>query len=119
MENLNLRKAVAEALGCKARILDIGLICECKEVETIIRHVQEKSMILIKPYELDHHAALDALEEYCEKREYVWDLCHGCDGYSCMIWKPAPDNYLILANESNNSLAIAICEAIKAAAEGK
>ena len=118
MENLELRKKIAEALGHKwnesrCRICGWPLmenfctVSSCSE-----RPVPQKRADEPPPYELDHHAALDALMEFCEKRRLEWDIGYRVlDGgyYKVIIL----GGFLTI----NKSKAIAICEAIKAAAE--
>lgn len=116
--NLDLRKAVAEALGCKPGKDSLFgseiLVCKCPDYE----HGQkdyEYFRSWIPSYDTDHHAALDALMEFCEKNGLKANLgIDPLDRQVCSIWGRGP-----MSEESNKSLAIAICEAIKAAAEGK
>lgn len=112
MENFELRKAVAEALGCKLEKMpqyDDVFFC------------QQHDPHVIKPYDLDHHAALDALMEFCYKNGYHWeiDLMRN-RRYSCAIWKLDPLlRSELVAYGFDSSLAICICEVIVKAAEGK
>lgn len=70
--------------------------------------------VLAQPYELDHHYALDALIEFCAKRDWVWQVNNHTRKFEAWIF--GTDLYL---GRSDNSLALAICEAIaKAAGEG-
>jgi len=114
-----LRQKVAEALGCKAKITDLGLICGCKDEEDIICHVQPKSTILIKFYEIDYHTALDALMEFCEQNDCVW---------KSGIWKYGgsfqnKDYWVMIVVKDkvytaySKTFSIAICESIVKAAE--
>lgn len=129
MENLKLREAVAEVLGCKTVIRTINnlagndntyLFCECEGEKRFNNHAEwVNGKFLIIPYELDDAAALSALKEFCGKNGYEWEIALMSNKrYSCTIWKHTPRAELI-ADGYGDSLALAICEAIKEAAEGR
>ena len=123
--NLNLRKAVAEANGCKAVIRTINdlagidntyLFCECKGEKRFNSHSEwVNGKFLIKPYDLDHHAAIDALMEFREKRKYRFKLADSGEPYAiryiCQIMIDPKDDTKYFVGGSFN-LAVAICNAI-------
>lgn len=125
--NLNLRKRVAEANGCKAVIRTINnlagidntyLFCECEGEKRFNSHSEwVNGKLLIKPYDLDHHAALDALMEFCNKESRDWRIEYFGSECRVMIFRQADrlsGRYFCVENKS---LAPAICKAIKAAAQ--
>lgn len=119
MENLDLRKAVAEAIGKKVILLDGKLFedCAAKGMPCSTPHV------LVEPYELGYHYALDALMEFCEKNYLEAEVGIIPGGrQECTIWKRGPilvprSGVDLIANKYNDSLALAICEAIVEAAQ--
>jgi len=116
MENLDLRKAVAEANGCKPYTSVVGfLCCGCKDYAHAFKIA---SSAAIPFYELDHHAAQDALMEFCEKNDCRWELedrrdsVAARDRYLCRIIK---SNMLCVTEHAD--LVKAICFNIQRAAQ--
>ncbi len=115
MSDIELRRAVAEALGCKVFPSKGALTCGCDLVSHCAKDTFE-----LKPYETDNHDALDALREFCEKNECRWEIADlnntailPCeDRYRCQIEK---EGYCCTAYHAH--LAMAICFCIKKAAE--
>lgn len=126
MENLELRRKVAEALGCEPemRLIDreisgaIGpfLFCACQD-----RHNCHSEWVngkfLVKPYETDPHAAMDALREFAKnpRRRFVID--NHFDGVNWVKIYSNPSYNLKTGVGKNDSLSLAICQAIVEAAE--
>lgn len=113
MENLNLRKAVSEALGCKVgrrsdEQAQLELyICQCQGHP----HArQDRVFFSLYPVDLDHHAALDALEEYARKTGFDYDIGRRGNKFKVTIY--TDDGVW----EVDNSLALTICKAIAEAA---
>lgn len=120
MENLALRKAVAKALGCKPEMVDFGFgrilpCCYCLDA----KHVGELSRAL-PPYELDDAAALAALKEFCVgKMSFNFNYSKIHDDYFVEIYGVNENGLISEYSGRKSSLALAICEAIKSAAEGR
>lgn len=112
MENLELRKSVAIALGCKPYTSVANLIC-C-ECEGYSHAFNIGSSASIPFYELDHHAALDALIEFCEKRDWVWEISNRNRRFEAWIY----GTHLFL-EANKKSLPIAICEVINKASQSE
>lgn len=115
MENLELRKSVAEALGCKPgtrqALGGTDLFCTCK--------YRPHGGVLrpLKPYELEKHDALDALEEFCERGDdsgkYLYEIHKRSDYYRVVI------KYCVtggrISDQAGDTLAMAACLAIRGA----
>lgn len=128
--NLELRKRVAEALGHKwdesrCRICGWPLAASdrygCTAKYCAMRPVPKKRADEPPPYELDHHAALDALMQFCEGKA-KWELEDWGDLYDlryiCRIVRDPGCEAKCFVGKSS-SPALAICEAIVEAAKPK
>lgn len=131
MEHIfDLRKRVAWAVGCKATTRkssfggdDIHLFCGCEGVYRINSHSEfVNGKLLVLPYETYHNLAIDALVRFCNKTGFEADIRIVPVGgrQNCTIWKRGPRppvDPILLADRFNDSLAMAICEAIAEAAQ--
>lgn len=128
-QNLELRRKVAEAIGCKASIeeyhfsfLDKSVqmaVCLCDDSAHADGDVDRGDDPFLPKYDTDHHAALDALMAFCE-RKARWDLEDWGDLYDLryicrIVIDPRCEAKCFVGR--SKSLALAICEAIVMAAE--
>lgn len=120
MENLELRKKVAEALGCKPQIGPFFdspiLVCRCPDYEHGSKE-QEYFNDWIPSYELDHHAALDAIREFCKRKDLRYTIDEYTTFSSVSVCISKYRTCSVLANVLNPKFTTAICEAIVKAAE--
>ena len=114
MENLNLRKAVAEALDLEWRdtAKDPDFHGWYRKGGVVRLHGSRW-----RP-DLDHKTAIDALESYCDLEEFDYTCSRRGNRRSVDIYDNGLHVYdLLVGCTDNKSLALAICYAIKEAAE--
>lgn len=122
MENLIIRRKIAEALGCKSVLQkpsgvsdNIYLFCQCIDGELSNSHSEYigSGKFLVLPYESDYLTTIEALIEFCKKNNCLWTIHYTSPSYECEIWASGPSpTYNFIVDGFGESLSLAICEAI-------